>query len=89
MHRSIDILNYKNHFLCPLQPCRFGISCTSKATCRFSHPALPAANQLRWTPQAAAKAAEEAAAKRATSKAAEATRLKTAIVKPTTKVIKT
>ena len=39
-----------------LQPCRFGISCTNKALCRFSHPSLPQASKLRWTPQIAAAA---------------------------------
>lgn len=32
------------------KPCRYGISCASKATCTFSHPALPSKDQLKWIP---------------------------------------
>ena len=76
-------------FILFVQPCRFGISCTNKLSCRFGHPALPSAAKLRWTSQsaAAAKMAQQAAQKAAidTSPKASAavTKQPTAVVAPT------
>jgi hypothetical protein len=32
------------------KPCRYGVSCTSKVICPFSHPVLSAKSQFKWTP---------------------------------------
>jgi len=36
-----------------LQPCRYGIACMHKASCQFTHPAVPGKDKLSWSSAAA------------------------------------